>query len=201
MAGGEPPRVPPVVPEEADEETRAAFGRVAPYADAHNRVLGTLMWHPRLAEAYMPFSDLLKNDGELPVRHRRLAILRTAWNSGADYQWVAHARLARADGMSDGEIARVAAGPDAPGWADIDRAVLRATDELHEDRGLSDATWTKLRERYDYRLLVELVILVGNYELVAMLMNSAGIAPDEPAADLPGNRFRFRRQPPEEGRS
>jgi 4-carboxymuconolactone decarboxylase len=185
------PRLPPVTPEEADGETQAVFARLAPYADAHNRVFGTLMWHPQLAEAYMPFSDLLKNSGELPVRHRRLAILRTAWNCGADYQWVAHARLARGDGMTDAELARIAAGPDAAGWDDIERAVLRAADELHLDRCVSDATWAALSARYDGRRLLELVVLVGNYELIAMLTNSARIAPEEPAGALPGNRFRF----------
>jgi 4-carboxymuconolactone decarboxylase len=183
------PRLAPASPDRADERTRRAFGTVAPYGAPTNPVLGTLMLHPELAELYMPFSDYLKNQGRLSPRDRRLAIMRTAWNCGADYQWVAHAGYARTAGVPDEEIERIAAGAEASGWDAPDVAVLRAADELHADRCVSASTWAQLSDRLDARSLVELVMLVGNYQMIALLMNTVGIAPAEDPPNLPGNSF------------
>ena len=42
------------------------------------------------------------------------------------------------------EIARIKAGPDAAGWNDLDRAMLRATDELATNHFVTDASWAAL---------------------------------------------------------
>ena len=67
------------------------------------------------------------------------------------------------------------AGPDAPGWDDFERALLRAADELHSSQFISDSTWNALAERYtDEELLVEVVLIVGNYTQLAMFQNTLG---------------------------
>ena len=184
------PRLKPVSPVDAPARTKTAFDRVGVFAAASNPVLGTLLWHPELAEAYMPFSDYMKNRGLLAAHHRRLAILRTAWNCGADYQWVAHAGYARAADVPDEVIERVGVGPLSPLWDEVERATLRAVDELHLDGMISEDTWVRLAEHLEPPQLIELTMLVGNYEMIAMIMNSVGILPDEQAPDLPGNKFR-----------
>jgi alkylhydroperoxidase family enzyme len=72
----------------------------------------------------------------------------------------------------------VAAGPDAPGWSDDEVALLRATDELHADSRISDATWTALAARWDAQQLIEVCMVVGQYHLVAMTLNSLGVEPE-----------------------
>jgi hypothetical protein len=59
----------------------------------------------------------------------------------SEYEWGQHARIARQVGATDEEIERVAAGPDAPGWSELDTLVLRAADELIEGFRIGDATW------------------------------------------------------------
>lgn len=191
--GADPPRprLSPLPLDLADERARAVLDATAEFAPPTNPVLGTLMLHPDLAAVYMPFSDYLKNHGRLRLRDRELAILRTAWNCGADYQWVAHAKLAQLAGLTEEEIDRVSRGPHDAAWRAEDAAVIRAADELHLQRRIEDGTWDALKVRLDEASLVELVMLVGNYQMVAFLMNSAGILPVEPAPDLPGNTFAF----------
>lgn len=192
------PRRPPRVRlEPAPPETRAAGSAAAVAADTvgklaptTNPVVGVLLLHPELAQIYMPFSDYVKNRGLLDADDRRLAIMRTAWSCGADHQWVAHARDARAAGVADDVLARIAVGPDASEWTDHERAILRATDELHADRDISDECWAVLARDMSPPCLIELIMLVGNYEMIAMLMNAGGIPPAEPAPGLPGHRFR-----------
>ncbi len=44
--------------------------------------------------------------------------MRTAFLIGAEYEWAHHVEYARAAGLTDEEIARIAAGPDAAGWSE-----------------------------------------------------------------------------------
>jgi hypothetical protein len=48
------------------------------------------------------------------------------------------------------------------------KAILRAVDELHGDAMISDATWQTLAKQLDERQLIELPIIVGQYQTVAM---------------------------------
>ena len=101
-------------------------------------VLGTLARHPALARAYHTFNGHVLFATTLSVRQRELLVLRVAAVRQAEYEWAQHVVLARDAGLDDDEIARIADGPDAPGWAPLDAAMLRAVDEL-----LADATITR----------------------------------------------------------
>ena len=65
-------------------------------------------------------------------------------------------RIARATGVTDNEIERVQASPDAPGWSAADTLLLQAADELHADACITDATWARLAVHYDERQMIEL---------------------------------------------
>jgi alkylhydroperoxidase family enzyme len=94
-------------------------------------------------------------------------------------------RIAKDSGMREDEIARVARGADAPGWSELDRALLRATDELHRDAFISDTTWQALSAHLDTQQLMDLVFTVGQYNLVSMALNSFGVQPEPGLARLP----------------
>ena len=73
-------------------------------------------------------------------------------------------------------------GATAPGWSARRALLLRAVDELHADRRIGDELWAGLRAQYDERELIELCMLVGHYEMLAMTLLSLGVEPDaEPA--------------------
>lgn len=123
----------------------------------------------------MPFAVGMTVHGELPPRARELAILRTGWNCRAEYEFGQHAALGRKVGISDEEIARVKTGPQAEGWTELEAAMLRATDELHSDACIIDETWALLAKHLNQSQLIEVPILVGQYHLVAYMLNSLGI--------------------------
>jgi alkylhydroperoxidase family enzyme len=83
-------------------------------------------------------------------------------------------------GISDEEVERIAAGPEA-GWEPFEAALLRAADELVADARIADDTWAVLAEQLDQRQLMDLIFTVGAYDVLAMLMRSAGMELD---ADL-----------------
>jgi alkylhydroperoxidase family enzyme len=89
--------------------------------------------------------------------------------------------IARAAGLSDEEIGRVPAGPDAPGWSPGDAALLRAVDELRDDSCITDATWAALADRYGPEQLIEVPMLAGHYAMLAGALNSLGVPVDSDA--------------------
>ncbi len=114
----------------------------------------------------------------LPPRERELVILRTGWLCDAPYQWGEHVASGRNAGLTGEEIERIAQGSAAPGWSERDRALLRAVEELHFDKTISDATWVLLARHLDTRQLVELPIITGHYHMAALLQNALRFAPN-----------------------
>ena len=128
--------------------------------------------------------------GVLPRKDSELVILRVAHNCDCAYEWRHHERLGRAAGLSAEEIERVRSGPGAEGWSDRQRHLLCAADELHADRTLSDSLWARLRPVMSDTDLIELCLLVGHYEMLAMTLNALAVEPDPLPAGPPSRAAR-----------
>ena len=168
----------PRIPRVEKPWTEAERTILEPRAGDDGRVLGvwsTCARSPELCEAWLTFTDYILGDSTLPLRDRELLILRIGWLNRGAYEWSAHLGVARRSGISEEELRRITEGPDAPGWNDWDAALLRAADELHQDALVSDDTWATLSEQYDQRRMMEAVFTVGQYNLVAMWLNSFGV--------------------------
>jgi 4-carboxymuconolactone decarboxylase len=176
----EKPRVDPLPLEQFDPELRQQFGD-GPILN----IFRTLANHPKLMKRWLVFGNHVLAKSSLSPRERELLILRVGWRCRAEYEWAQHVVIARGSGVSDEEIERVARGPEAEGWSDFDRTLLRAVDELHDDSFLSDQTWSALAERYDTQQLMDLVFTVGQYHLVSMALNSLGVQLEAGAARFP----------------
>ena len=140
----------------------------------------TLGRHRGLFRGWLWFAGRLMPGGKLPRRETELVILRVAHLRDCRYEHDHHVRLGRRAGLSDGEIERVAAGPGADGWSPREQAILTAVDELDATSDISDATWERLRAHLDDRRLIELVLLVGHYEMLATAIGALRIQPDVP---------------------
>jgi AhpD family alkylhydroperoxidase len=141
-------------------------------------VFTTLARHRRLFRPWLRFAGALMPGGSLPRADSELVILRVAHNTDCRYEWHQHERLAQAAGLSADEVTRAARGHEAPGWSSRQRLLLQATDELHARRDISSQLWDELRPRLSDKELIELCMLVGHYEMVAMTIESLGIQPD-----------------------
>jgi 4-carboxymuconolactone decarboxylase len=175
-----PQRVAPVPPEKQDDRLRELLSAMPRTPDGTvMNLFATLAHHPGLLKRWTAYGGLLLQGGKLPGRDRELAVLRTAWNTGATYEWEHHVSIGRQVGLTDEEITRVGRGPEDPAWSAADASLLRAADELHSDARITDATWSELAGRYDEAQLVELCMLVGQYHTVAFALNSLGIQLEE----------------------
>ena len=128
---------------------------------------------------YVAYVGYFVRNATIPTRERELLILRTAWLSRGDYIWGRHNVIGQDAGLTTEEISRVTTGPDAAEWSDFDAALLRASDDLHARRFVSDATWNTLAQRYSESQLREVVMIVGNYTQLSMFHNTLGAQLDE----------------------
>lgn len=158
----------------------AMIARALGYAagTAPPNVFTTLARHRGLFRRWLWFAGGLMPGGRLPRTDTELVILRVAHLSGCAYEWEHHVRLGRRAGLTPEDIEALRAGLDTHGWSPRQLVLLRATDELHVDRRIGDATWSALRERLGEVEIIELCFLVGNYEMLAMTLNSLGVQLD-----------------------
>jgi alkylhydroperoxidase family enzyme len=178
------PRVPPAARDEQHPLVRPlvalagrSFGGTAP------NIITTLARHGRLFVPWLLFASRLMPRGTLRREDTELVILRVAHNCRCRYEWDHHVRIGARAGLSGEQIDRVGYGPDADGWSERQKVLLRAADELHADRFITDPTWARLSEFLSHTELLELCLLVGHYEMLAGTINSAGIQPERPAGD------------------
>jgi 4-carboxymuconolactone decarboxylase len=138
-------------------------------------ILTVIAHQPQLLAPFLGWASTLALPGVVPRRDHEVLALRAAVNCRSDFEWGHHVVYGRAVGFDDKDLARIVAGPDAPGWDEHDRRLLRAADELHRDATISDATWVYLEDRYEPGALVEIPLIVGQYTMLSMLANAAGV--------------------------
>lgn len=146
----------------------------------------TLGHNRRLFWAWLHFASRLMPRGRLARRETELVIVRVAVLADSAYELTQHARLARRAGVTAAELTEVQAEPAGhewdKGWSERDRLLLRVTDELYADRDLADATWAALRAEFDPATVVEVVMLVGHYQMLATTLRALRVQPDTPRA-------------------
>ena len=175
----EEPRLDPLGDDELPAEVKEVFGD-GPVLN----IFRTLAHHPDLMRRWLVFGNHVLAKTTLPPRERELVILRIGWLCQSGYEWGQHVGIGLAAGLTREEVDRIPKGSAAEGWNDLDRALLDATDELHRDAFISDATWARLSE-LDDRQRMDLVFAVGQYNLVSMALNTLGVQPEPGLPTLP----------------
>lgn len=146
-------------------------------------IFTTLARHGSLFWPWLAFAGKLLA-GTLTARHRELVILRTAYRCGCEYERRHHRDIAREAGIREDEIAAIEGDVDAFPWEENDRIVIEVVDELHASNTVADATWKRLHVFYSETQLIELVMLVGHYHMVAFTLNALAVQP-EPEESTP----------------
>jgi alkylhydroperoxidase family enzyme len=172
------PRITPVEPADWTEEQKAVLGPMAAQRPVLN-IFKTLARDPAALKAFLAWgSYVLSRKNALPAREREIAVLRTGWLCRSGYEWTQHVPIGQRAGLTDAEIAAIKVGADAEGWSEADRALLIASDELHADHFISNATWAALKAHFSDKQCMDLVYTVGQYTQVSMMLNSFGVQLD-----------------------
>ncbi len=124
---------------------------------------------------YLGFAGALLAQLELDPKLRELAILLVAARTGAEYEWVQHVGISRSLGIVDEQISAIERGELQAGCLDPDaQVVLRFAGEALSPR-VSDATFAALSDRFPSRQIVELLLVIGSYHMLARVMTTLDI--------------------------
>ncbi|MEK9869209.1 MAG: carboxymuconolactone decarboxylase family protein, partial [Gammaproteobacteria bacterium] len=143
----EQPRVPPLDESDWTPAQMEVIGRQTMRGNVPN-VFKTLIHHEKLAKRWLVFATHILSKNSMSPREREIAILRTGWLAGSDYEWGQHVIIGQDAGLTPDEIEAIKTGSDATNWSHHERLILRACDELHKDVFISDEVWEGLTETY-----------------------------------------------------
>lgn len=176
------PRITPLTLDAADQPTRELLARLTPLRGLDTRVLnvfGTLAHHPALLRNWLGFATYLLTESTLEPRLRELCVLRVGWRCASPYEWGQHVVVGRKVGVTDDDLQRLTLDPQSAGWSAGEVAALCAVDELLDRHTLSDLCWQALVQHFSTQQILDLVFLVGQYQLVSSALNACRIERDD----------------------
>ena len=153
------------------EQRRVADGIVAGPRGGMRGPFNALLRSPELAERAQKLGEYVRFKSSLPQRLNELAILLTAREWGAQYEWYAHRQLAEKAGLAPAIAAAIAEGERPESMARDETVVYEFCRELLSRREVSDTTYAAVVELFGERGVVDLIGASGYYGLVSMVLN------------------------------
>lgn len=129
---------------------------------------------PRIGNLAQRLGEEVRFRTALPSRLRELAILLTARWWASQFEWYAHAPLALAAGVDAAVIEAVRVGERPPAMPPDEALVFEFSRELRDRRRVSDATFATAVGMLGEEGVVDLIAVMGYYDLVAMALNVDG---------------------------
>jgi 4-carboxymuconolactone decarboxylase len=179
------------VPLKADEVTpaqKAWAEMIAPpprNAKITNPPYRAYVRSPDLAPRLSALSDYLRWNTSLPPLSE-LAILITARQWTAQYEWFAHYPLALKGGLDPKVAGDIAAGKRPENMKDDEAALYDLVIALYRDKQVSDPVYKAALEKFGERGIMDIIGIIGYYDLVSMtLITMQAGAPNDSIPPLP----------------
>jgi 4-carboxymuconolactone decarboxylase len=180
------PRFPSLSPDEWTQEQRLLAEALA--RSPRGTVRGPyvpLIYSPDLADRMRHLGDFIRFEGVLPPRLKEIVIFIVARHWSVAFMFAIHRQNAAELGLERAIIDAIAQGRRPEMLTPQEEAAYDAARELLRGARMSDATFAALRQHFDRRGVIELVSFVGYYTSLAMILNTAEIAPPAGAETLP----------------
>ena len=166
-------RIPDLTPESMSDEQRAVADLIA--SGPHGKVMGPYpawLQSPELAKRARSLSEYLRFQSKPSKRLAEIAILITGQHWKAEFEFYAHAELARKAGVEEPIIQALAAGK-RPEFSNAeDEIVYDLCTEMLNRRRITDATYKRGIDAFGMQMLVELVAIMGYYCMVSVTLNA-----------------------------
>ena len=166
-------RLPKLEPAQLNAEQRALYDKITsgPRGGLRGPYLA-LLHTPRLGHDFEALLRFLRYECSVHERLRELCILVVARRWKAQYEWFAHAPLARRAGIDPEVIEAIRTGSTPHFAQDDERTVYGFVQELVTTGFASDARYREAHRLLGDTGVVELVALVGEYAAVALILNT-----------------------------
>lgn len=132
--------------------------------------MNILLRSPEMGDIAQQFGASMRFLTSMPTKLRELAIIVTARHWTAQFEWQAHARAAADAGLDAAIIADIAERRRPAKLAPDEAVVYNFVTELLTNKQVSDPTFTAARGQLGERGVVDLIGLLGWYQMVSMLL-------------------------------
>jgi alkylhydroperoxidase family enzyme len=187
MPRGEP-RIPFIKRSEWTDEARDVFAVLGGPESRENGPSKNIVYvfarHPALALPFLAYNRHLLMNSSLPDRVRELVTLYIGWTCKSDYEWLSHVASGLRLGLTGDDIEAVKHGPDSLHWSELERTLLRAVDQMREAYNLDDELWALLSKEFDHRQMMDLLFTIGNYIMLAAVLNAVRVPPEAELAEI-----------------
>jgi 4-carboxymuconolactone decarboxylase len=177
-------RFPTLELEDLDAEQRRAIDPVLKYTGGISGPFNATLRSARLTETSFTLGSYLLFDTPLSRRLTEMAILISARVSGSQYEWYAHHRRAREEGLAEEICAALAEGTRPAEMTDEEAALFDFSVEQLTAPQVSDAAFERARAAFGERGVVDLSYLLGFYGMIAGVLKAAAVTPPDGAAPL-----------------
>jgi 4-carboxymuconolactone decarboxylase len=126
---------------------------------------------PSFADPAQKLGEQVRFRSSLPEDLKELAIIITGAHWKAQFEFWAHARMARAAGIAPEAVDAIRTGKRPPLASDRERVVYDFVTEYLRTNRVSDQTYAGAMATLGERGVVDLVGVVGYYGLVSMTLN------------------------------
>ena len=141
---------------------------------------GVLLHSPDLAARVAHTGAFVRYDFDIPESLKETVIITTAREIKSQYEFSAHARLARQAGVSEATIKAIADGSAPANLSGDEEMVVRYTQQLLRDHKVNDATFNAVQEKFGVEGALNMTVLIGHYLLVGQVLAAfeVELAPD-----------------------
>ena len=155
--------------------------------DGGSNLFRVLLHSPGASRSASKMGFHLRRESALNPRLRELAILEVARVTGTEYVWAHHVDLSLRRGwLSRGDIeaVRLEQRGSASGLSSLEQHVRQAAREATSAYAVSDGCFASLRETLPNDQLVDLVLAIGFYGLMARLLQTLEVELEDRFATL-----------------
>ena len=163
-------RLPNVNRDELKPEDQQYFDEIVGSRGSVRGPYGILLHSPQLAARVAHTGTFVRFEFDVPEALKELVIITTARDVTSQYEFSAHARLAREAGVSEETIQAVAKGTAPQGLSGDEEILVRYTKELVGNHKISDATFNAVKDRFGVQDTVNFTGLIGHYLLVGQIL-------------------------------
>ena len=132
-----------------------------------------------MLDAFIKFGNAILYHTDVDPILREIAIVRVGVLKKGKYEVFQHERISRQIGMAEDKIKAIHVGPDAPAFNELERLVMRFTDDIVANTRASDATFNAISEKLPVRQVQELVLTIGYYTAVCYFLETYDVDIEE----------------------
>ena len=163
-------RLPAVTRDQLAAEDHEYFDSIVGTRGSIRGPYGVLLHSPKLAARVADTGAFVRYEFSIPEALKETVIIATAREMRSQYEFSAHAKLARTAGVSDETIKAIATGTAPAGLSGDEALLVGYVHELLQDHKVTEATYKALVDRFGEQDTIHLAVLVGHYLLVAQVL-------------------------------